>query len=240
VSGPASSPRRFPERAQARRWSRWKVALVLLGTAGLLAAAAWAVLESRLFAVRAVEVTGTSRLSAAQVVAAADVLEGTPLARVDTGAVAGRVRELPAVRTVDVVRRWPHRVQIVVRERAPAAVRPHGSSFSLVDRSGIAFDVVKARPAGLPLLSAPVDAGPEALRAALDVLAATPPAVRPQVVEVRAASPDHVTLRLTQGRTVVWGSPDRGDRKAEVLTALMTRRAKTYDVSAPDAPTTRT
>ena len=48
-----------------------------------------------------------------------------------------------------------------------------------------------------------------------------------------------VTLRLTRDRTVVWGSPERGDRKATVLTALMSRRADVYDVSAPDAPTTR-
>jgi cell division protein FtsQ len=38
---------------------------------------------------------------------------------------------------------------------------------------------------------------------------------------------------------VLWGSVDRGARKAAVLAVLVTRRAAVYDVSAPDAPTTR-
>lgn len=32
------------------------------------------------------------------------------------------------------------------------------------------------------------------------------------------------------------GSPDRGQRKATVLLALLKQKAATYDVSAPDAP----
>jgi cell division protein FtsQ len=62
---------------------------------------------------------------------------------------------------------------------------------------------------------------------------------RAQVREVRAATAERVTLRLSRGRTVEWGSPDRGRRKAAVLTVLMSRRARVYDVSAPDTPTTR-
>jgi cell division protein FtsQ len=84
-----------------------------------------------------------------------------------------------------------------------------------------------------------VDAGAPALRAALDVLAAVPRVLAGQVLEVRAATPDQVTLRLTRSRMVMWGSPERSRRKAAVLAALMTRPAKIYDVSAPDAPTTR-
>jgi cell division protein FtsQ len=37
----------------------------------------------------------------------------------------------------------------------------------------------------------------------------------------------------------MWGSAEASERKAEVLTALMRLRAKVYDVSAPEAPTTR-
>ena len=80
--------------------------------------------------------------------------------------------------------------------------------------------------------------GSAALRATLDVLDALPVQVRAQVREVRAASLEQVTLRLTRGRTVEWGSAERSERKAAVLAVLLTRKARVYDVSAPDSPTT--
>jgi cell division protein FtsQ len=89
-------------------------------------------------------------------------------------------------------------------------------------------------------VSAPVDEGAPALRAALDVLEQLPAAVRGQVRQVRAASREDVQILLSRHRTVLWGSVDRGARKAAVLAVLVTRKAAVYDVSAPDAPTTRT
>lgn len=234
-----SSAHRFAERVRARRWSRIKVVLVALLSAAVVIAAGWAVFFSPLLAVRTVQVVGVSRLSAAQVEAVAAVAVGEPLARVDTGAVARRVRALPAVRSVSVVRGWPRTLTIRVHERVPAAVAARGTAYVLVDRSGVAFDTVPVRPPGLPLVAVPAGVGRAGLRAALDVLAAVPAALRAQVVLVQGGADEQVTLRLTRGRTVVWGSPDRSRRKAVVLSALLARPARVYDVSAPDAPTTR-
>jgi cell division protein FtsQ len=238
VTVSATSGRRFARRVWARRWSRLRVLAVLGLVLALVGAAGWVVLESSLFAVRSVEVTGATRVPPAQVLAAADIAPTTPLARVDTDAVARRVEAIVAVRTVSVSRQWPRTVLIVVAERVPAAVQRRGSSYLLLDRTGVAFDTVRTRPKRLPLVSADTDS-PRTLRAALDVLAVVPDRVRRQLVEVRATSPEQVTLRLTRHRTVMWGSTERGERKAAVLAALMSRRALVYDVSAPDAPTTR-
>lgn len=234
-----SSAHRFAERVRARRWSRIKVVLVALLVVAVVLAAGWAVLFSQLLAVRSVRVVGVGRLSSAQVEAAAAVPVGEPLARVDTGAVARRVGALPAVRSVTVARRWPRTLTISVRERVPAAVAARGTSYVLVDRTGVSFDTVPVRPPGLALVDVPAGLGRAGLRAALDVLAATPAALRAQVVVVQAGADEQVTLQLTRGRTVVWGSPDGSRRKAVVLDALLARRARVYDVSAPDAPTTR-
>jgi cell division protein FtsQ len=233
------SGRVVARRIFARRWSRLRVVVVLVLLLTLAGAAGWVVLESTLLSVRSVQVAGASRVTPAEVLAVADVAPATPLARVDTDAVARRVSALVAVRSVSVSRQWPRSVRIVVHERVPAAVQRSGPAYLLVDSSGVAFDTVNRRPKGLPLVSAPVAAGEPALRAALAVLTSVPDAVRRQLIEVRAATPEQVTLRLTRHRTVVWGSPERGDRKAAVLAALMSRRASVYDVSAPDAPTTR-
>ncbi len=39
--------------------------------------------------------------------------------------------------------------------------------------------------------------------------------------------------------TVVWGTTDRTDEKAEKLGALLTQPGRTYDVSSPDLPTVK-
>lgn len=230
---------RVTARARSRRRARLAVTLSVTVLLLVLGAAAWVLLGTSVLGVRAVEVTGVHRLSADTVRAVAAIREGTPLATLDTSGVADRVAGLPTVRSVEVRRTWPRTVTLVVRERTPAAVQQRGPSYVLVDRSGVAFDQVERRPPGLPLVSAPVDAGAPALRAALDVLDDLPAQLRGEVRQVRAGSPDRVQVLLTHGRTVVWGSAERGGRKAAVLAVLLTRKASVYDVSAPDAPTTR-
>jgi cell division protein FtsQ len=156
--------------------------LVALGVLG-----GWVLLGSSLLGVSGVAVEGTSRVPPGQVLDVAAIKSGTPLARLDTAAVAARVAALPAVRTVDVRRSWPRAVSIVVRERVPAAVRVHGTGFVLVDRSGVAFAEVTRRPKDLPLVTAPIGAGAPALRSGLDVLGSVPASVRGQVRTVFAA-----------------------------------------------------
>jgi cell division protein FtsQ len=230
---------RLRQPGERRRPSRISVLLVALGTAVLLGFTAWLLLVSPVFGVANVQVQGLSRVGETDVVDAANIAAGTPLARLDTAAVAATVGRIPAVARVDVLRDWPRGVTIVVHERVPAAVRERGSGFVLVDRTGVVFDQVATRPKHLPLVSAPVSAGAPALRAALDVLDAVPPSIRGEVRSVRAASPDEVTVQLTHHRTVVWGDTGLASRKGAVLAVLLKRKAAVYDVSVPDAPTTR-
>ncbi len=232
-------PQRVAERGRVRRRTRLVVMATVVTLALLAGATGWLVLGSSVLGARAVEVVGESRLTADEVVARAEVPTGTPLARLDTGAIADRVAGLAPVLRVSVDRDWPSTVRITVVERTAAAVKARGTGWVLVDRSGVAFDTVDKRPRGLPKISAPVDEGPAALRATLDVLETLTPAVRDQVREVRAAGLEQVTLQLRRGRTVEWGSVERSDRKAAVLAVLLSRKAKVYDVTAPDSPTTR-
>ena len=233
---------RVAARGRARRRTRLAVALSVLVTVALLVATGWVLLGSGLLGVRTVQVGGTARLDPAEVRAVADVATGTPLALVDTDAVAARVARLPVVRSVDVTRDWPRTVVIRVSERTAAAARPIGPSYALIDRTGVAFATVARRPKDLPIVTAPADAGRPELRVALDVLEQLPADLRQKVRTVRAAGRDEVELHLTRDRTVVWGSAERSERKAAVLAVLLSRKkskVQTYDVSAPDAPTTR-
>ena len=82
----------------------------------------------------------------------------------------------------------------------------------------------------------------EATGAALGALTALPRDVRREVTGVAADTADDVMLTLTDGRSVLWGSADRTERKAEVLGALLEQidsgaldPAGTLDVSTPDS-----
>src|SRR5690348_11150008 len=106
--------RRFARRQWARRWLAWRSMLVAGLALAVVVAVLWLLFFSSVFAVSQVDVAGNSVLTAAQVRRVASVPMGEPLAGVDLGAVAARVRTLTAVQGVDVSRSWPHAIRIDV------------------------------------------------------------------------------------------------------------------------------
>jgi cell division protein FtsQ len=228
------------QRARQRRLRAampWAVAGGVLALAGLVA---WVLFGTGLFGVREVRVVGTELVTPVQVRQAAAVPDNVPLARVDLAATARRIGELPPVEQATVTRDWPHSLVVRVVERTPVAVVPQGDRFVVVDRSGVAFRDEPSRPAGLPLarVARPGPADPET-RAALDVLAALTPQLREALVDVTVEGLARITVRLSGGRTIVWGDATRGEDKARVATTLLGRNADTIDVSAPDVVTFR-
>jgi cell division protein FtsQ len=220
------------------------VALIALGTAGLIAAAVWVLFGSPLLVVRSVTVSGTHLVSQSEVIAASGVRPGTPLIRVNTGRAAARIVAIPQVRSVQVTRSWPNRLVIVVRERTPELALPaYGGGYDLTDADGVVLQRVARRPKHLPLYPtvAPEGAlrGNPDLAAAAAVLSELPAQLRRSVTSVTAPQPDQVTLRLAGGITVVWGDADRAAVKARELAVLMRTHLRHYDVSAPGSVTAR-
>jgi cell division protein FtsQ len=235
-----TSVRRMHQRRFRRPTLRW-LRPVLWGAlaAVVMGLGAWLVYGTSVLGVQAVEVSGSMLASPDQVRAAAAVIEGTPLAQVDTDQVAARVRTLPSVAAVEVSRSWPHTLVIEVVERTPVGVVAVEGGFAVLDGAGVVFNQVPAQPAGVVLLrlAAP---GPDdpATTAALRVLASLTPALRDGLAEVDAPSPTRIRLQLADGRVVVWGDADRSAAKATVATALLATDATTIDVSVPDVATT--
>jgi cell division protein FtsQ len=208
---------------------------------GLLA---WLVWGSPVFAVSTVQVDGAGSLTAEEVVEVAGITQGTPLLRVDVDAAEARVARLPQVASVEVTRGWPRSVVVTVVERAPVAVVDQAGTRSLVDADGVLFDTVTgAPPAGVvPLDVAAPGPDDRATRAALAALVALPREVRADVAAASATTAEDVTLTLTDGTTVLWGSAEHAGDKADVLVALLGQLesgalepAGTIDVSAPSA-----
>ncbi|MER5728103.1 FtsQ-type POTRA domain-containing protein [Streptomyces sp. NPDC002138] len=218
------------------------LAVLLLGAGG-----AWALYGSGWLRVEKVTAGGTEVLTPAQVLGAAAVPVGAPMATVDTDEIERRVRgTLPRVATVTVTRSWPHGIGLKVTERKPVLLIKKGAEFVEVDASGVRFDTVAKAPAHVPVLELSAGQSPSArrfdedrlLREAVGVAGDLPAAVAKETLLVKVGSYDSVVLELTRGRKVVWGSGEHGAAKGRALTALLKAvpKADHFDVSAPTAP----
>ena len=229
----------FSRRRWARRWLSWRRALPVLGVLLVVGLGGYAVWFSSWLSAEQVTVAGAEQLAPAEVEQAAGVPLGEPLARVDLDAVRTRLESLAIVRSVDVVRGWPHTVEITIEERQAVAVVQIGTSLRGLDAEGVVFRDFRTAPPDLPRVLTSSGASSEALREAAAVVSALPPDLGPRVDHVSVASVDQIELVLRDGRTVVWGSAEESEQKAEVLAVLLGQEARTYDVSVPGNPTTR-
>ena len=235
----ARAQQRFARRqrlVRRRSWLPWAIGAALLVLAALIV---WLFYYSSAFAVAGVRVSGADTVLVATIEQEAAAPVGAPLATVDLRSIADRVRTIPAVADAQVTRAWPNKVVIVVTERVPVVVVTDGSRFELVDATGTTFKTMPNRPAGLPEAKVTGTRRDVTVRSLVTVSATLPDTLRAQVGSISATSPDSITLNLLSGVKVVWGSSDDSERKAEVLSVLMKRKAKVYDVSAPDLPVTK-
>jgi cell division protein FtsQ len=237
--GTARSSRPAPRPVPPGPYRRRRLAAASLAglvlVVGLGLGARVLVYEAGLADVEGVEVTGTLGVPTADVLAAAAVAPGRPLAAVDTDAVAARVTGLPGVAGAVVGRDWPHTVTIAVTERFPVAV----AGGVLVDRAGVPY--APAPPGlNLPQLTfGPVGPADPATAAALGVLGALSVGLGAEVEAVDVSRTGQVTLDLAGDREVRWGSAERSAEKARVLEPLLTLPGRVYDVASPDLPTVR-
>jgi cell division protein FtsQ len=234
--------RRFARRQWVRRWLTWRYLLAGVLVAGAIGFAVYAVYFSPWLRLESAEVVGTSQLTEAEVLAAAEVPTGGALARVDIEAIEARVRSLETVKSVVVSRQWPHEVRIAITERTPVAVIDNGGSFTQLDAEGWTFGAPLSKaPPGLPRVEFGPGADDAAQREAAAAVAALDDDVTERVDHVRVDTVDQILLVLRSGSEVRWGSAEQSDEKAQVLLDLLEARpkAEAYDVSVPGLPTTR-
>lgn len=235
-SGDGDGRRRFGLRAR-----------VLLGVAVLVVlalVATWVIAFSSLFGVRSVDVRGERSLTAAQIEAAAGIDHGTPLVRVDTAAATRRVERLGGIASAEISTEFPSTVVITVVERTAVGWIRVGGRALLVDRTGAQFRTVDTAPHGLPRMVVPTSNGrtPHAASAAVArVAAALPRTLLAQVHSIQALDPTAITLVLSQGRLVQWGSATANAQKALVLPVIIKHRRydTVFDVSDPNQPFSR-
>lgn len=236
----ASAAPRLKARAQQERRARrlrvlrrtgWGVVAV-----APIVAAAWVLLGSQLLSVQKVSITGTGRVSVAQVESIVAVVPGTPLARVDTADVAQRLRALPPVASVSVSRHWPHELRVSIVERVVVAAQRQASGYALLDGGGVRVALSPTVPKGVvPLASAT----PAATAAALTVLRSLPRELLVRLGSLRASTAEQVILVLTDHRQVLWGGASDNAVKAAATRVLLRMPGTVFDVSAKGVVTRR-
>lgn len=236
-SRPPAGRRRPSERLLRRRGSRRKrwliLACILLLLAGIGAGAWWLAWRSELLSVHSVQVEGVAGKDRQLVLGVADVPIGTAMVEVPTAAIESRVASLDWVRRAIVRLAWPNAVVVVIEPRQALARDP--DLGWVVDADGTVFQSNGQPPRGLPVVRATDVGRVEAMRA----LASLPADLRGRVAVVIASTRDDIRFNLASGALVRWGSAEQGQLKAQVLGALLSRRALVYDVSTPLAPATR-
>ena len=237
-----AAPSEFTKALQARRHRQRRTRWILLGS-GLLVLllagiATWLVWFSSAFAATEVRINGLSLLTEQQVTDAAAVELGGPLATQDVDAIRDRVAALAPVAEVRVDRQFPHTIEITITERTLAYVWMNEDVAHWVDANGVVFREGGEMAQGIVVanITAPDQ---RILKDVATVVSAVVPVLGDRITLLQASAVDQIEIQLSDGDTVVWGSAEQSQVKAQVLSVLLSQDASVYDVSAPHAPTTR-
>jgi cell division protein FtsQ len=186
-------------RAKRRRWLKRAGLAALVGA--LLAGIAWVVWGSPWLLARQVEVTGVAVVTTQDVVDAASVPLGTPLAAIDAAGIEARVVDaLPAVAAAKVSRVWPGTVSIAVTERQAVLAVPLSREFLWVSADGVIFHRTSEAPAGVLTATSGI-ANVQVIGAMAAVAAALPEQVRSQASTMSAASQDSIRTTSRSSRS---------------------------------------
>lgn len=253
VEDQTEAPLDFPEPAAvtSRRRRRRRALTGLIALAVLLGLVAM-LYFSPLLALRSITVEDNDLVTDARAQELLEPLGGTPLPQVSEADVSTLLQDELAVAEVVVAAELPAGLQVRVIEHPPVAEVRVGEEIHFYSQQGEVIRVFEgselpdAEGYATPEISAEAALQNESVfRTIVSVLGQLPEGARDELDSATAESRDSVQLELADGRTVVWGSDDRGAEKAAVLEAILSSDAEDFDsadvldISTPSAPVTR-
>jgi cell division protein FtsQ len=213
----------------------------------LAAIGCFVLLDSPLFAVRSVTVTGAERIAQRDIVELAGLGSGVSTWRLSLGRVREAVEAHPRVLRARVSRDLPSGITIAVTERPVAALLPYYASFLELDAHGRVLGLAQTLPM-VPVITG-VDVGralpgddlSTRLEAALVLLGHMGEDLG-LLAEIHLAEGNEMIAYTAGGATVYLGSPEAMAAKASALRAVIDelavkgQRAEYIDLRQPARP----
>lgn len=212
----------------------------------------WVLLSnSAMFAIKSVEVRGVTMLTEAEVRAAVDLPAGATLLRVSEKDIRARVLRLAWVERVEIQRRWPGTLRVVVTERQPVVAVDLAGEYWFV---GADASQIATAPVGMTL-KVPVvrdlpDFTPEpgkrsgspVLNNALKVLAGISRDIGAQVSVVSAPSIEETALHTAGNVEIMIGEAVRLQEKSTIAEGILAEQGDQVvfiDVRSVEHPISR-
>lgn len=225
-SGKTAAPRR-------RRSLPWRRIFGAAALAAVVLAVAWAVIYfTPLFSVKNVAVHGNEHLEADEVVAAAGVETGAPLAQVNLRGTASNVVSMPWVKSATATRKWPSTVAVKIEENTAVAFTKDSDGTHLLDPDGKEF-AVDTPPDTAVELTGSTDSDDAARKDAVEIAAALSEKGRGSVESIEAKSKYEFVLHLKDDKTVVWGASEDNANKALAVDTVLQREGAEFNVTNP-------
>ncbi len=142
----------FPRRKRRKKKRKKKRYLLKFTILVLLSVGAYYLLTSHLFDIQTITVANNSYFTSEQVIGISEIRIGDNLFETDMNEAKERLLEEPYIKNVQVKRRIPGTVEILLEERTEYAAVAHGMESIIIDSEGLVLRVVEERPA-LPLLA---------------------------------------------------------------------------------------
>lgn len=130
-----------------RGW--WLLGIIILATATVLA-----LFEASFFEVRSVQVTGNAQTNEGLILDTLAVPDDQALLTHDIDGATEAIAGLPWVADVEITRRWPSTLRVVITEHGVAASigRPNGSEWLVLAGDGSVIERRPTPPASVPLI----------------------------------------------------------------------------------------
>lgn len=215
------------------------IAIVLI----IFSATAYLLGWSSLLIVKQIEINGAPTLNSEKAIATSLNLSlGDKLARVDSRALANRLKANDWIKSADISRNWfTGKVSVVLQPRTPVALyTAPGKPQVALDASGVSFQLPGQVPAGLPKVSSSSVASG---LVAIELFTQMPKEFSDGIDRLTAASPTNILINgKFSGRSlqIVWGDSEDTSLKLKVISFLLDRPEnkliRLIDVTAPHAP----
>ena len=220
-----------------------KAVLAIATTLLVFGAGSYLLGWSSLLTVKQIEINGAPTLTSEKTIAKSLNLSlGDKLARVDSRALANRLKANDWIKSANISRNWINgKVVIDLQPRTPVALyTAPGKPQVALDASGASFQLMGQVPTGLPKVSSSSVASG---LIAIEVFTEMPKEFSEGIERLTAVSPTNILIDgkfSDRSMQIVWGDGEDLSLKIKVITALLelpeNKSIRLIDVTAPHAP----